>query len=96
VRYNWTAIILLFIASLSHAQDATPSEREMIQQLVQQVTALQQKVQVLESQLCIFLKMAEIWGWKMSRETEKVVCRASGRDFYFREFRGKEFFNIHT
>jgi hypothetical protein len=50
VRYNRTTIILLFIASLSHAQDATPSEREMIQQLVQQVTALQEKVQVLESQ----------------------------------------------
>jgi hypothetical protein len=28
VRYNRMAIILLFIASLSHAQDATPSERE--------------------------------------------------------------------
>ena len=38
MRYNRTAIILLFLASLSHAQDATPSEREMIQQLVQQVT----------------------------------------------------------
>jgi hypothetical protein len=38
VRYNRTAIILLFLASLSHAQDATPSERETIQQLVQQVT----------------------------------------------------------
>jgi hypothetical protein len=38
VRYNRTAIILLFNASLSHAQDATPFEREMIQRLVQQVT----------------------------------------------------------
>jgi hypothetical protein len=46
--------------------------------------------------LRIFLKTAEIWGWKMSRKTEKVVGRASGRDFYFREFRGKEFFNIPT
>jgi hypothetical protein len=50
MRYNRTAIILLFIVSLSHAQDATPSEREMIQQLVQQVTVLQEKVKVLESQ----------------------------------------------
>jgi hypothetical protein len=31
-------MILLFIASLIHAQDATPSEREMIQQVIQQVT----------------------------------------------------------
>jgi hypothetical protein len=30
--------MLLFSASLSQAQDATPSERAMIQQLVQQVT----------------------------------------------------------
>src|ERR1700730_4364323 len=50
MRYNRTAIILVFIASLSHAQDATPSEREMIQQLVQQVTVLQEQVKVLESQ----------------------------------------------
>src|ERR1700736_1958554 len=50
MRYNRTAIILLFIASLSHAQDAAPSEREMIQQLVQQVTVLQEQVKVLESQ----------------------------------------------
>jgi hypothetical protein len=50
LRYNRTAIILLFIASLSHAQDANPSAREMIQQLVQQVTVLQEKVKVLESQ----------------------------------------------
>jgi hypothetical protein len=40
MRYNRAAIILVFIANLSHAQDATPSEREMIQQLVQQVTVL--------------------------------------------------------
>ena len=38
MRYNQTAILLLFIASLSHAQDAAPFEREMIQQPVQQVT----------------------------------------------------------
>src|ERR1700730_12998860 len=50
MRYNRTAIILVFIASLSHAQDAAPSERELIQQLVQQVTVLQEKVKVLESQ----------------------------------------------
>jgi hypothetical protein len=49
VRYDRTAIILLLVASLSHAQDAAPSEREMIQQLVQQVKALQQKVELLES-----------------------------------------------
>lgn len=30
--------MLLFTAMLSHAQDATRFEREMIQQLVQQVT----------------------------------------------------------
>src|ERR1700704_4808254 len=50
MRCHRTAIILLLVASLSHAQDAAPSEREMIQQLVQQVKALQEKVQVLESQ----------------------------------------------
>src|ERR1700694_4229603 len=50
MRYNRTAIMLVFIASLSHAQDAAPSERELIQQLVQQVTVLQEKVKVLESQ----------------------------------------------
>src|SRR6202171_185727 len=50
MRYNRTAIVLLLVASLSHAQDAAPSEREMIQQLVQQVKALQEKVTVLESQ----------------------------------------------
>jgi hypothetical protein len=50
MRYNRTAIVLLFVASVSHAQDATPSERELIQQLVQQVTVLQEKVKVLESQ----------------------------------------------
>src|ERR1700730_2579879 len=50
MRYNRTAIILVFIASLSHAQDTAPSEREMMQQLVQQVTVLQEQVRVLESQ----------------------------------------------
>jgi len=47
---NNRAVILVFIANLSHAQDATPSERELIQQLVQQVTLLQEKVKFLESQ----------------------------------------------
>jgi hypothetical protein len=51
MRYQRTAILLLLIPSLSHAQDATPSERETIQQLVQQVKLLQEKVQLLESQL---------------------------------------------
>src|SRR5712692_8817216 len=55
MSYNRAAIILLFVASLSFArrssaQDAAPSDREMIQQLVQQVKALQEKVTVLESQ----------------------------------------------
>ena len=50
MRYDRTAIILLLVTSLSHAQEAAPSEREMIQQLVQQVKTLQEKVQVLESQ----------------------------------------------
>jgi hypothetical protein len=40
MRYNRTAIILSLVASLSHAQDA-PSERETIQQLAQQVKALE-------------------------------------------------------
>jgi hypothetical protein len=50
MRYNSTAILLLLIASLSHAQDAALSDREMIQQLVLQVKALQEKVQALESE----------------------------------------------
>src|SRR5882762_8599096 len=50
MRYNRMAIVLLLVASLSHSQDAAPSEREMIQQLVQQVKALQEKVAVLEPQ----------------------------------------------
>jgi hypothetical protein len=55
--YYRTAIIFVFIASVSHAQDVAPSDREMIQQLVQQVKELQDKVkeqqdkvEVLESQ----------------------------------------------
>jgi hypothetical protein len=49
MRYHRTAILLLLVASLSPAQDAAPSEKEMIQQLVQQVEALQEKVAALES-----------------------------------------------
>jgi len=47
--YYRTAILLLFAAGLSHAQDSDPSEQQMIQQLIQQVKALQEKVEVLES-----------------------------------------------
>jgi hypothetical protein len=43
-------VLLLLITSLAHAQDATPSEREVIQELVRQVKELQDKVKVLESQ----------------------------------------------
>src|SRR6202521_188685 len=50
MRHNRTTIIMLLVSSLSHAQDAVPSEREMIQELVQQVKTLQEKVKVLESQ----------------------------------------------
>src|SRR5437879_6137884 len=50
MRYTRTATFLLFVASLSHAQDVAPSEREIIQQLVQQVKTLQEKVTALESQ----------------------------------------------
>jgi len=65
MNYTRTAILLLLVASLSHAQDAAPSQRdrseqdrserdrsehEMIQQLVQHVKALQEKVAALESQ----------------------------------------------
>src|SRR6266436_4133004 len=50
MRYTRTATFLLFVASLSHAQDAAPSEREIIQQLVQQVKTLEEKVTALESQ----------------------------------------------
>jgi hypothetical protein len=48
---NRTAIALLMLtSSLSHAQNAAPSEREMVQQLVQQIKELQDKVKELESQ----------------------------------------------
>jgi hypothetical protein len=50
VRYRRAAIILFLIASRGHAQDATLSEHETIQQLIQQVKALQDKVASLESQ----------------------------------------------
>ena len=50
MRHHRTAVVLLLVASLSHAQDAGQSEREMIQQLVQQVKALREKVTALESQ----------------------------------------------
>jgi hypothetical protein len=50
VRYNPAATLLLLVASLSHAQDSAPSERELMQQLVLQVSALQEKVAALESQ----------------------------------------------
>jgi hypothetical protein len=49
MRFNKATVMLLLLASLSHAQDSTPSDREMIQQLVQQVKALQDKVAILES-----------------------------------------------
>jgi hypothetical protein len=48
---NRTVIaILLLTSSLGHAQDTTPSERETIQKLVQQVKELQDEVKLLESQ----------------------------------------------
>jgi hypothetical protein len=50
MRYSRAAIMVLLVASLSYAQDATPSDREMIQQLVQKVNALEAKVKLLESQ----------------------------------------------
>jgi len=50
MRYNRAATLLVLVASLSHAQDSAPSEREVIQQLVLQVTALRERVAVLESQ----------------------------------------------
>jgi len=53
MRYHRTVITLLLlvpIASQGHAQDVAPPERETIQQLVQQVKELQNKVAVLESQ----------------------------------------------
>jgi predicted flap endonuclease-1-like 5' DNA nuclease len=60
MRYHRTAffrvliaslgVASLSIASLSQAQSADVSERQMIQQLVQQVNALQERIQALESQ----------------------------------------------
>jgi hypothetical protein len=50
VRCIRAALILLLISGLSHAQDAVPSDHELIQQLAQQVKTLQEKVDVLESQ----------------------------------------------
>jgi hypothetical protein len=50
MRYNRAAIFLLLVSSLSHAQDSALSERQIIQQLVLQMTALQQKVAALEAQ----------------------------------------------
>jgi hypothetical protein len=51
MRSNRTAsLILLLISGLAHAQDGTPSERVMIQQLVLQVQTLQERVKLLESQ----------------------------------------------
>jgi hypothetical protein len=48
---NRTVIALLLLtSSLGHAQDTTPSERETIQKLVQQVKELQEEVKLLESQ----------------------------------------------
>src|SRR5258708_22962286 len=54
MHYSRAAAILVLVANLSFgrrscAQDAAPSERETIQQLVQQVKALQEKVETLES-----------------------------------------------
>jgi hypothetical protein len=51
IRYNPTVIALLLLtSSLGHAQKATPPEREAIQQLIQQVKELQDKVKVLQPQ----------------------------------------------
>ena len=49
MRHTGTASLLLIVANLCHAQDAVPSESEMIQRLVQQVKVLQEKVGLLES-----------------------------------------------
>src|SRR3979490_3213914 len=50
MRYHRAALILLLVSVFSHAQDAVPSDRELIQRLAQQVKALQEKVDALESQ----------------------------------------------
>jgi hypothetical protein len=49
-RIYQVAIVLSLVAGVSQAQATAPSEGEMIQQLVQQVKALQEKVDVLEAQ----------------------------------------------
>jgi hypothetical protein len=49
MRYNRAAILLLLVATLSRAQDVPQSDREVIQLLVQQVKALEDKVSKLES-----------------------------------------------
>jgi hypothetical protein len=48
--YNRASILILFIASLSHGQDVAPPDPDVIQQLVRQVQALQDRVRLLESQ----------------------------------------------
>jgi hypothetical protein len=53
VHYSRTAILLLMVAGVSPAQEAgplDPSEHEIVQQLVLQVKALQEKVAALEAQ----------------------------------------------
>ena len=48
---NRTVIALLLLtSSLGYAQDSTPSERETIQKLVQQVKELQDRFKLLETQ----------------------------------------------
>jgi hypothetical protein len=49
MRHNRAALILLLVSGLSHAQDSVLSDRELIQQLAQQVKTLQERVDVLES-----------------------------------------------
>ena len=50
MRCKRMLIVLLLLATGSSAQDAALSERELIQQLVQQVKELQEKVKILESE----------------------------------------------
>ncbi|HEY6769573.1 MAG TPA: hypothetical protein VI386_32935 [Candidatus Sulfotelmatobacter sp.] len=51
MQCNRTVIALLLLtSSLGYAQDTTPSERETIQKLVQQVKELQDEVKLLETQ----------------------------------------------
>ena len=52
MHYSRTAILLLMVAGVSPAQEAgplDPSEHEIVQQLVLQVKALQEKVAALEA-----------------------------------------------